>query len=115
MNKSREIPWHSILKNWLRKPRAIPYSRYFPYLPGRLAHYLSIEDMGFRKERTEWLNQAIVKYDMAEIAERFYELLPADISDHLNTHESNQHPYDVNWSMYDSLQPLKANGGVDHV
>ena len=115
MNKSREIPWHSILKNWLRKPRAIHYSRYFPYLPGRLAHYLSIEDMNLRKERTEWLVQAIIKYDMAEIAERFYELLPTNISDGSSTEESIQHPYDVNWTMYDSLQPLKDEGGMRHV
>lgn len=114
MNKAREIPWHSILKNWLQKPRAITYSRYFPYLPGRIAHYLHIDSMDLRKERVEWLIQILIKYDMSEIAERFYELLPVDTNHYPSRLEAIQHPYDVNWNMYDSLQP-KENGGAEHV
>jgi len=115
MNKTREIPWHSILRNWLRKPRAVTYSRYFPYLPERIAHYLSIENVSLRKQRTEWLMQAVIKYDMMEIADKFYELIPTDISDEASLPEEIQHPYDVNWNMYDSLQPLKGDGGMKHV
>src|SRR5699024_1858667 len=114
-NKAREIPWHTILKNWQRKPRSIPYSRYFPYLPGRLAHYLNIDSMDLRKERVAWLTHAIIKYDMKEIAERFYEILPIDTSDGHNLTTSLEHPYDVNWNMYDSLQLLKDNEGAQHV
>lgn len=108
MNQAREIPWHSILKNWIRKPRSIVYSRYFPYLPGRIAHYLSIESMKLRKERAEWLVSLIIKYDMQEIDERFYELLPTEITEKETFHDTIEHPYDVNWSMYDSLQPLNS-------
>ena len=115
MNKAREIPWHTILKSWQRKPRSIPYSRYFPYLPGRLAHYLNIDSMDLRKERVAWLTHAIIKYDMKEIDERFYEILPIDTSDGHNLTTSLEHPYDVNWNMYDSLQPLKDNEGAQHV
>jgi len=106
MNKTREILWQSILKNWLRKPSSIIYSRYFPYLPGRIAHYLNSDSMKLRKERTEWLVSLIVKYDMQEIDNRFYELLPIEKDDRESFHDSIEHPYDVNWNIYDSLQPL---------
>lgn len=108
MNRSREIPWQSILKNWMRKPRSITYSRYYPYLPGRIAHYLNNESTGLRKARVEWLQSLIIKYNMQEIDERFFELLPTDDKDdeHESLHDSIVHPYDVNWSIYDSLQPL---------
>ena len=45
---------------------------------------------------------------MQEIDERFYELLPLDNKERGNEslHDSIAHPYDVNWSIYDSLQPL---------
>jgi len=106
MNKSREIPWNSILKNWMRKPRSIVYSRYFPYLPGRIAYYLNIDSMKLRKERVQWLISLIIKYDMREIDSRFYELLPKEDTERESFHDSIEHPYDVNWNMYDSLQPL---------
>src|SRR5690625_3855885 len=73
MNKTREIPWKSILANWMRKPRSIVYSRYFPYLPGRIAHHLNIESIKLRKERVKWIYSFITKYDMQEINDRFYE------------------------------------------
>jgi hypothetical protein len=28
MNKKRAIPWLSVFKDWIRKPRVVPYSRY---------------------------------------------------------------------------------------
>src|SRR5690625_1097532 len=108
MNRSREIPWQSILKNWIRKPRSITYSRYYTYLPGRIAHYLNNESMKIRKERVDWLQSLIIKYNMQEIDERFFELLPTDDNDYEqeSLQDSIVHPYDVNWSIYDSLQPL---------
>lgn len=106
MNKTREIPWQSILKNWIRKPRSIVYSRYFPYLPGRIAHYLNIESKKLRKERVHWLISLIIKYDMQEIDNRFYELLPVEKTEINSFDDSIEHPYDVNWNIYDSLQPL---------
>lgn len=109
MNQTREIPWQSILKNWMRKPRSIVYSRYFPYLPGRVAHYLDIESMKLRKERVQWLISLIIKYDMQEIDERFYELLPIENEERESFDDSIEHPYDVNWNIYDSLQPLNAS------
>ena len=106
MHKAREIPWHSILQNWIRKPRSINYSRYFQYLPGRIAHYLDIDSTKLKKERVQWLVSLIVKYDMEEIDNRFYELLPPD-DEEVGSHQySIEHPYDVNWSIYDSLHPL---------
>src|SRR5690606_34434971 len=85
---------------------SVVYSRYFPYLPGRIAHYLSIDSMKLRKERVIWLLNCILKYDMQEIDDRFYELLPAETIESESFHDSTEHPFDVNWSMYDSLQPL---------
>ncbi|MFD2658609.1 IS21 family transposase [Gracilibacillus thailandensis] len=104
MSKSREIPWTSILKMWRRKPRSVPYSRYFPYLPGRIASYLHIESKPLRKERIEWLMGLIIKFSMAEINEKFYELLPQQED---TMFELEDHPYEVNWSMYDSLRPAE--------
>ncbi|GAA0303118.1 transposase [Gracilibacillus halotolerans] len=105
MNQAREIPWQSILKNWRQKPRSIVYSRYFPYLPGRIAYYLNIESMKFRKERVEWLLSLIVTHDIQEIDDRFYELLPGEEQFEEGSDDSTNHPYDVDWSIYDSLQP----------
>lgn len=113
MNQTREIPWQSILKNWSWKPRSIVYSRYFPYLPGRIAHYLNIESTTLRKERVEWLLSLILNHDMQEIDERFYELLPEEVYG-----DSTNHPYDVDWNIYDSLQPMNdspAKEAVKHV
>src|SRR5690625_983263 len=109
MNQTREIPWSSILKNWMRKPRSIVYSRYFPYLPGRIAHHLNIDSVKLRKERVQWLISLIIKYDMKEIDSRFYELLPMENGERESFHDSIEHPYDVNWNIYDSLQPLRAS------
>nr|WP_144929280.1 IS21 family transposase [Paenibacillus bovis] len=115
INKSREIPWNSILKNWIRKPRSVVYSRYFPYLPGRISHYLSIDSMKLRKERVIWLLSCILKFDMQEINDRFYELLPAETKESESFHDSIEHPFDVNWSMYDSLQPLNDSRSKEEV
>lgn len=105
MNQAREIPWQSILQNWRRKPRSIVYSRYYPYLPGRIAHYLNIESMKLRKERIEWLLSLMINHDMQEIDEQFYELLPQENQFDASLDDSTNHPYDVDWSIYDSLQP----------
>src|SRR5690625_262805 len=118
MNQTREIPWHSILQNWRRKPRSIVYSRYFPYLPGRIAHYLNIESRKLRKERVEWLLSLIINHDMQEIDEQFYALLPEEKQYDVYSDASANHPYDVDWSMYDSLQPTGksiVNEGVSRV
>ncbi len=104
MNKSRELPWTSILGMWRMKPRSVSHSRYFPYLPGRIASYLSIESSVLQKERIEWLMGLIVTYSMKEVEERFYELLPKKDNQRL---ESDSHPYEVNWNMYDSLRPTE--------
>jgi len=105
MNLAREIPWHSILNRWRQKPRSIEYSRYFPYLPGRISYYLNIESMKLRKERVEWLLSLIINHDMQEIDERFYELLPAETKANPSHGVSANHPYDVDWNIYDSLRP----------
>ena len=104
MNKTRELPWASILRMWKRKPRSVSHSRYFNYLPGRITSYLSIESPELQKERIEWLMGLIVTYSMNEIDERFYELLPT--KDYPSS-EFGSHPYEVNWNMYDSLRPTE--------
>ncbi len=110
MNQAREIPWKSILNNWARKPRSIVYSRYFPYLPNRIAYHINIESMELRKNRTKWLIGLITKYDMQEIDDRFYELAPNEIDDGKTKQDKIEHPYDVNWGIYDSLQPVGTSG-----
>jgi len=50
IEKSRKIPWDSILKSWLHKPCVVNYSRHAQYLPGRIAEYIKEK----RKKRMKW-------------------------------------------------------------
>ncbi|WP_175616059.1 hypothetical protein [Piscibacillus halophilus] len=106
MHNERNIPWKSILYSWLNKPRVVTYSRYKPYLPTRIYEYIRIENMELRKERIRWLIQYLTWYDMNQINELFYELVEEQSSS-----EIQDHPYNVNWSMYDQLQSHVNQGG----
>ena len=104
MNQAREIPWQSILQNWRRKPRSIVFA--VLSLPAwKNSSYLNIESMKLRKERIEWLLSLMINHDMQEIDEQFYELLPQENQFDASLDDSTNHPYDVDWSIYDSLQP----------
>lgn len=59
-----------------RKQTSITCSRYYPYLPVRIAYHLNTEPIKLRKEHVHWLMSIIIKHSMQEIDERFYELLP---------------------------------------
>lgn len=109
MNKKRKVYWSSILKNWIQKPRSVTYSRYKEYLPGRIYEYLNIDNLTIRKERIKWLLGLIVLYEMKEINEKFYELLDEQI---VSVEQPRNHPFDVNWTIYDELQS-PANEGSE--
>lgn len=99
MNKRKSLPWHSILKTWIHKPRSLSYSRYRDYLPGRVKEFLLVENLVIRKKRLESIINLLVTYDMKQINEEFYELIAQEklISD--------TNPYDINWAQYDLLTP----------
>ncbi|QVY61286.1 IS21 family transposase [Cytobacillus gottheilii] len=97
MNKKRAIPWVSIFKDWIRKPRVVPYSRYQKYLPGRVNDYLMVDDLMVRKERLLELVNLLVTHDMKRINEEFYDLISG----------KNENPFGLDWSEYDSLAPLE--------
>lgn len=101
MHKNREIPWKSILKAWLGKPRSVTYSRFSAYLPARIYEYVSISNLTIRKERLKWIIALLTTHDMIQINDDFYELLSVQ-SDTLK--EPEAHPYDIDWSKYDQLQ-----------
>ena len=101
MHKNREIPWKSILKAWLGKPRSVTYSRFSAYLPARIYEYVSISNLTIRKERLKWIIALLTTHDMTQINDDFYELLSVQ-SDTLK--EPEAHPYDIDWSKYDQLQ-----------
>jgi len=101
MHKNREIPWKSILKAWLGKPRSVTYSRFSAYLPARIYEYVSISNLTIRKERLKWIIALLTTHDMNQINDNFYELLSVQ-SDTLK--EPEAHPYDIDWSKYDQLQ-----------
>lgn len=101
MHKNRKIPWLSILKSWLHKPRVVAYSRYSPYLPGRIFEYINIENLMIRKERLKWLISLLINHEMAEINEHFYDFMDEQA---LKVSDLDPHPYDVDWSKYDLLQ-----------
>jgi len=95
MSKRRAIPWHTVVKEWIRKPRVVPYSRYANYLPGRVKDYLLVEDLTLRKDRLNALANLLVTRDMQSINQAFYELFQNNTAD----------PYGVDWTRYDSLAP----------
>ncbi|RWR04026.1 IS21 family transposase [Siminovitchia fortis] len=102
MHKGRKIPWQSILKSWLQKPRVVTYSRYSPYLPGRIYEYIKIDNLAIRKQRLGWLARMLATHEMAEINEYFYDLLEEQAD---GSGEPDRHPYEVDWTKYDQLQP----------
>lgn len=103
MHKKRLIPWRDILKNWLKKPRVVTYSRFAAYLPARISEHISIQSHTLRRERIRWLLGLLVNHDMVEIEERFYELV--------ETQEVEEgHPYEVNWAIYDQLAKQPERG-----
>ncbi|MBR7555028.1 IS21 family transposase [Allobacillus sp. GCM10007491] len=104
MQSKRNIPWQPILSSWLDKPRVVTYSRYKPYLPTRIYEYIRIENLELRKERIQWLIRCLTQYDMNQIDERFYELVEEQ------SFTTENHPYEVNWSMYDQLQQINKRG-----
>lgn len=103
MHKNRKIPWSSILKSWLSKPRVVDYSRHSDYLPGRIAEYIKVANYELRKERMKWLISLLTTYEMTEINEQFYELVSMQPS---ALQEPENHPYDIDWDKYDQLQKL---------
>ncbi|WEG13407.1 IS21 family transposase [Pullulanibacillus sp. KACC 23026] len=100
MNNKRAIPWISVVKDWIRKPRIVAYSRYQRYLPGRIKDYLMVDDLSLRKDRLKELVNLLVTHDMKRINEEFYDLIS----------EQNGDPYGVNWNLYDSLAPSDDGG-----
>lgn len=108
MHKNRKIPWISILKSWLTKPRVVDYSRHAEYLPGRIAEYLKVANYEIRKERMKWLIAMLATYEMAEINEQFYELVGKQS---FALQNPNNHPYDIDWSKYDQLQIQRDMAG----
>lgn len=99
MMTKRALPWESILNEWYKKPRSYGHSRHAEYLPGRIREYLNIQNLMIRRERLGWLRSRLVLHSITEIDERLYELLSQ--SDAYSDIE--EHPYDVDWSKYDSL------------
>jgi transposase len=101
MKKRKALPWLSIIKTWIYKPRVIEYSRYRDYLPGRIKDFLLVDNLLIRRKRLEGLATLLVTHDMKKINEEFYEL----ISQEKLPAENN--PYEVDWSQYDLLAPDK--------
>ena len=105
MSKRKELPWLRIFKDWLNKPRAINYSRYFKYLPGRIQNYLDVPSHQVRQLRVKEFLSLLVRFQMEEINERFYDLLDSQKNE-------ADHPYDVDWKQYDQLTELEADSHV---
>lgn len=97
MNKKRAIPWVTIFKDWIRKPRVVPYSRYQKYLPGRVNDYLMVDDLVIRKERLVEMLNLLMTHDMKRVNEEFYDLIS----------EKSENPFGLDWSEYDSLAPME--------
>jgi len=68
MNTTRPIPWNEILGDWEIKPRAMRYSRFFPYLPERVQAYLLFKKEDIKK-RITGLRQLLQNYSLQQIHE----------------------------------------------
>ena len=75
LTKQRDIEWHNIFKMWKRQPRSMMYSRYWKYLPSRIAYYLSTSDWRLQINRIDELISLLSRHSLKEINERFYELV----------------------------------------
>lgn len=106
MKKRRFIPWQDILKDWLHKPRVVGHSRYSEYLPVRIREYLLVPSLAVRKKRINEIINLLLQHEMKIIDEKFYDLIAQN-------DESAEHPYDVEWSNYDALQPTSTEV-IDH-
>ncbi len=94
MHQKRAIHWQSILMDWRRKIRAMPYSRYWKYLPERIKLYLSHPDWNEQRKRIDQLLNLLVTYSMIEIGQQFYDLMELDQTTTV---------YDIDWNTYDSF------------
>lgn len=101
MKKRRFIPWQDILKDWLHKPRVVGHSRYSEYMPARIREYLLVPSLAVRKKRINEIINLLLQHEMKIIDEKFYDLIAQN-------DESAEHPYDVEWSNYDALQPAST-------
>lgn len=101
MKKRKALPWLSIVKGWIQKPRALPYSRYNEYLPGRIRNYLMVDNLAIRQERLKALATLLVTNDMKGINSNFYELIEEE------KFGSEANPFDIDWSKYDILTGTK--------
>jgi transposase len=97
MKKRKALPWISIFRTWLNKPRSVSYSRYKDYLPGRVKNYLLIDHLVIRRERLKAVAALLITHDMKRINEEFYELIAEE---KLGKEEN---PFEINWSDYDAL------------
>ena len=52
----------------------------------------------------KWILKLLSSYSLAEIDNHFYDYVPQD--EQATNKNEDSHPYDVNWSLYDSLQPV---------
>ncbi|WP_324295689.1 IS21 family transposase [Rossellomorea vietnamensis] len=104
MNKRKALPWLSIIKTWVYKPRVLNYSRYRDYLPGRVREFLLTDNLLIRRKRLESLSTLLVTHDMKRINEEFYDLIERDQL------SSDSNPYEVDWNQYDALTPMEEVG-----
>lgn len=75
LTNKRAIDWKSVFITWKRKLRSIHYSRYWKYLPQRIAYYLSIKDRKLQEQRLDELISLLSTHPLKEINEKFYELI----------------------------------------
>lgn len=103
MEKSRPIPWQLIFNDWKHQLSKIHYSRYWKYLPGRIQHYLIVEDVRLLYKRVMRLRSLLTTHDMASLNEQFYELVAED---------QELDEYSVDWTTYDRLTDDHPKGAA---
>lgn len=106
MKKRKSLPWLSIFKTWISKPRAVAYSRYKEYLPGRVRDFVLVENLIIRKDRLNAIASLLITHDMKQINEEFYDLIAQQ---KLGAEED---PYGINMVKYDALAEVPYEHSV---
>lgn len=64
-----QIPWPTVFKNLLRKPRSVAHSQFIRMLPDTMQQYVMVKDLEVRKERLQALAHWSDVYTVQQIQE----------------------------------------------
>ncbi|MCM3294304.1 hypothetical protein M3661_30045, partial [Paenibacillus sp. MER 180] len=64
-----QIPWPTVFKNLLRKPRSVTHSQFIRMLPDAMQQYVMVKELEVRKDRLQALAHWSDVYTVQQIQE----------------------------------------------